>query len=218
MHLLELLVLGWFWATPILYQYERAAEWLDANGIPGWLQLLNPATPIVITFQRALYGREQRRRPPAAPRQRAAVVPRRARRRPRPRGRSSATSPCACSTAPTSTSPRRCDGDRPVAQRAIVSSTACRSRSASPPIRSTRSRSGSSASRRGGHVEFQALRDDRLRDRRRARPSASSATTAPASRRCSSASPASSRRPRGRCACAAGWRRCSSSAPVSTPS
>jgi ABC-2 type transport system permease protein len=56
MHLLELLVLGWFWATPILYEYARAAEWLDSKGIPGDLQLLNPATPIVITFQRALYG------------------------------------------------------------------------------------------------------------------------------------------------------------------
>jgi ABC-2 type transport system permease protein len=56
MHLLELLVLGWFWATPILYEYARAADWLDSKGIPGDLQLLNPATPIVITFQRALYG------------------------------------------------------------------------------------------------------------------------------------------------------------------
>ena len=29
MHLLELIVLGWFWVTPILYQYERAAVWFD---------------------------------------------------------------------------------------------------------------------------------------------------------------------------------------------
>ena len=56
MHLLELLVLGWFWATPILYEYMRAATWLDSKGIDGDLQLINPATPIVITFQRALYG------------------------------------------------------------------------------------------------------------------------------------------------------------------
>jgi ABC-2 type transport system permease protein len=56
MHLLELLVLGWFWATPILYEYMRAATWLDSKGINGDLQLINPATPIVITFQRALYG------------------------------------------------------------------------------------------------------------------------------------------------------------------
>jgi ABC-2 type transport system permease protein len=56
MHLLELLVLGWFWATPILYQYERAGAWLESHGLADWLLLLNPATPIVITFQRALYG------------------------------------------------------------------------------------------------------------------------------------------------------------------
>lgn len=55
-HLLELLVLGWFWATPILYQYERATEWLSTHGIGEWVQLINPATPVVITFQRALYG------------------------------------------------------------------------------------------------------------------------------------------------------------------
>lgn len=56
MHLLELLVLGWFWATPILYQYERAGQWLSSHGIAEWVLLFNPATPIVMTFQRALYG------------------------------------------------------------------------------------------------------------------------------------------------------------------
>jgi ABC-2 type transport system permease protein len=56
MHLLELLVLGWFWATPILYEYTLAGTWLDSKGIEGGLQLANPATSIVITFQRALYG------------------------------------------------------------------------------------------------------------------------------------------------------------------
>jgi ABC-2 type transport system permease protein len=58
MHLLEMLVLGWFWATPILYQYARAAEWLDGKGVGEWALLANPATPIVTTFQRALYGRD----------------------------------------------------------------------------------------------------------------------------------------------------------------
>jgi ABC-2 type transport system permease protein len=56
MHLLELLVLGWFWATPILYEYALSGGWLDSKGISDWVQLVNPATPIVITFQRALYG------------------------------------------------------------------------------------------------------------------------------------------------------------------
>lgn len=56
MHLLELLVLGWFWVTPILYQYERSAGWFDRHGLGEWVLLANPATPIVITFQRAVYG------------------------------------------------------------------------------------------------------------------------------------------------------------------
>ena len=64
MHLLELLVLGWFWATPILYQYERAAEWLSSKGIGEWVLLVNPATPIVMTFQRALYGTDAVGDPP----------------------------------------------------------------------------------------------------------------------------------------------------------
>jgi ABC-2 type transport system permease protein len=55
-HLLDLAILGWFWLTPILYQYERVAAWLEARDVPGWLALLNPLTPIVITFQRAIYG------------------------------------------------------------------------------------------------------------------------------------------------------------------
>jgi ABC-2 type transport system permease protein len=54
MHLLEMLVLGWFWATPILYEYELAAVWLHGKGVGEWALLANPATPIVMTFQRAL--------------------------------------------------------------------------------------------------------------------------------------------------------------------
>jgi len=56
MHLLDLLVLGWFWVTPILYQYERAASWFANHGLGEWILLANPATPVVITFQRAIYG------------------------------------------------------------------------------------------------------------------------------------------------------------------
>jgi ABC-type polysaccharide/polyol phosphate export permease len=55
-HLLELLVLGWFWVTPILYQYERAVDWFSRHGLGEWILLVNPATPIVITVQRAIYG------------------------------------------------------------------------------------------------------------------------------------------------------------------
>jgi ABC-type polysaccharide/polyol phosphate export permease len=56
MHLLDLLVLGWFWMTPILYQYELASSWFARHSIGEWVLLANPATPIVITFQRAIYG------------------------------------------------------------------------------------------------------------------------------------------------------------------
>jgi ABC-2 type transport system permease protein len=59
MHLLELLVLGWFWMTPILYQYERAVPFLERHGLPGEILLLNPFTSVVITFQRAIYGRSE---------------------------------------------------------------------------------------------------------------------------------------------------------------
>lgn len=58
-HLLELLVLGWFWATPILYQYERSAGWFGRHGLGEWALLANPATPIVITFQRVIYGTDR---------------------------------------------------------------------------------------------------------------------------------------------------------------
>ena len=56
MHLLDLLVLGWFWVTPILYQFERASGWFGRHSLGEWVLLINPATPIVITFQRAIYG------------------------------------------------------------------------------------------------------------------------------------------------------------------
>ncbi len=49
-HLLELVLLAWFWATPIVYEYQRLSSRI------GSLVLLNPLTPIVITFQRAIYN------------------------------------------------------------------------------------------------------------------------------------------------------------------
>lgn len=55
-HLLDLLVLGWFWATPILYQFQLAAVTLEEQGISKWLLMANPFAPIVICVQRAIYG------------------------------------------------------------------------------------------------------------------------------------------------------------------
>jgi ABC-2 type transport system permease protein len=55
-HLLELVVLAWFWLTPIVYPWHLVADELAQRDLPTWLTLLNPMTSIVLTFQRALYG------------------------------------------------------------------------------------------------------------------------------------------------------------------
>lgn len=52
-HLLELVLLAWFWMTPIVYPVAlvagRMKEFL-------WLYLLNPMTIVVLSFQRAFYN------------------------------------------------------------------------------------------------------------------------------------------------------------------
>ncbi len=51
-HLIEVAMQLWFWLTPIVYPYEKLAPHL------GWLHsfyLMNPMTPIVLTFQRVFY-------------------------------------------------------------------------------------------------------------------------------------------------------------------
>ena len=58
-HLLELGILAWFWATPVLYQYDLASDWVGSQGVPGSILLLNPFAPVIITFQRALYGTDK---------------------------------------------------------------------------------------------------------------------------------------------------------------
>ena len=54
-HLLELVMLAWFWATPIVWNYPLIGERLTENGLPFYLVFINPITPIIATFQRALY-------------------------------------------------------------------------------------------------------------------------------------------------------------------
>ncbi len=49
-HLLELVLLAWFWMTPIVYPYVQVRE-----KIGDWA-LLNPLTPVVLTVQRAIWG------------------------------------------------------------------------------------------------------------------------------------------------------------------
>jgi ABC-2 type transport system permease protein len=53
-HLLELVLLAWFWGTPIVYPYRQVA---DRLGHMAWVYRLNPVTPIVLTFQRAIYNK-----------------------------------------------------------------------------------------------------------------------------------------------------------------
>jgi ABC-2 type transport system permease protein len=53
-HLVELGLLAWFWATPIVYPTSFVADNLGPLGFR--LYLLNPMANIVLSFQRALYG------------------------------------------------------------------------------------------------------------------------------------------------------------------
>jgi ABC-2 type transport system permease protein len=59
-HLLNLALLVWFWATPIVYQgwlVQDKLESIRILGFDAWvLYLLNPVAVIVLGFQRALYG------------------------------------------------------------------------------------------------------------------------------------------------------------------
>jgi ABC-2 type transport system permease protein len=57
-HLVEVLVgAAWFWGCPIVYSFQlNAAPFLARHGLT-WLYLLNPLTPIVMTFQRVIYAR-----------------------------------------------------------------------------------------------------------------------------------------------------------------
>jgi ABC-2 type transport system permease protein len=57
-HLVEVLLTAWFWACPIVYSFQtQAAHRLGTHGLT-WLYMLNPLTPIVMTFQRVLYARQ----------------------------------------------------------------------------------------------------------------------------------------------------------------
>jgi ABC-2 type transport system permease protein len=56
-HLLEILLMAWFWACPIVYAYETVVPTLSRWHIPLWVLQLNPLTPIIMAFQRAIYGK-----------------------------------------------------------------------------------------------------------------------------------------------------------------
>ena len=55
-HLLELVLLAWFWMTPIVYPWQLPADKLGEHGLSSSFTLLNPMVPVVISLQRAIYG------------------------------------------------------------------------------------------------------------------------------------------------------------------
>ncbi len=58
-HLVEVIVgSAWFWACPIVYSFqEEVYPKFLAHHLPIWIYLLNPMTPIVLTFERVIYAR-----------------------------------------------------------------------------------------------------------------------------------------------------------------
>lgn len=56
-HILELSLLAWFWLTPIVYPVDLVVSQTEARSVPDWLYLINPLTPLVMTFQRVLHNR-----------------------------------------------------------------------------------------------------------------------------------------------------------------
>ena len=55
-HLLELVLLAWFWATPVVYPFQELGVRLAQKHLL-WAYFLNPVTVVVLTFQRALYAK-----------------------------------------------------------------------------------------------------------------------------------------------------------------
>jgi ABC-2 type transport system permease protein len=59
LHLIEIVMTAWFWACPIVYSFQNQVSSTLAKHHITWLYLLNPLTPLVLSFQRVLYGRVQ---------------------------------------------------------------------------------------------------------------------------------------------------------------
>lgn len=53
-HFLELALLAWFWITPVVYGYQTIGR---RPSLFAKIYMLNPVTPVVLVFQRALYAR-----------------------------------------------------------------------------------------------------------------------------------------------------------------
>jgi ABC-2 type transport system permease protein len=57
-HLLEVLLLAWFWLSAIAYPYGQVVTKLNQSKFAGkeWLLALNPMLTVVISFQRTIYN------------------------------------------------------------------------------------------------------------------------------------------------------------------
>jgi ABC-2 type transport system permease protein len=55
-HIVELVLLMWFWSTPIVYPAERVLGPEGLGSLGKTLYLLNPLTNVVLAFQRGIYG------------------------------------------------------------------------------------------------------------------------------------------------------------------
>jgi ABC-2 type transport system permease protein len=55
-HLIEIVLLAWFWLTPIVYQWGLFDSRLGRRGL-NWIVLLNPVTSVTLAFQRGIYNR-----------------------------------------------------------------------------------------------------------------------------------------------------------------
>jgi ABC-2 type transport system permease protein len=59
-HLTEVLLMAWFWATPIVYTFGNITGKVANHPSLSWLKYVylwgNPVTPVAMTFQRAIYG------------------------------------------------------------------------------------------------------------------------------------------------------------------
>jgi len=56
-HLIEVILTAWFWACPIVYAFQQNIGLKLSPKHLLWIYFLNPVTPLVLTFQRCLYGR-----------------------------------------------------------------------------------------------------------------------------------------------------------------
>ncbi|MCL4314046.1 MAG: ABC transporter permease [Actinobacteria bacterium] len=58
-HLVEVLLMVWFWGTPIVYPYQEIASKLVNHHLTWllWIYLADPLTSVVLAFQRSIYGK-----------------------------------------------------------------------------------------------------------------------------------------------------------------